>query len=210
MDFLLIFAFIGASILLTLMPGPDILYVLTESLTRGRKTGISIGTGLSLGVFVHTILAASGISLLLSQSSLAFDIVKYAGALYLFYLAYQAYHEKPVTVELSSIQEKPAPLQWSLIRKGFLMNVLNPKVSIFFIAFLPQFVSTEGWAPMYQMIVLGLIFMLQAWIIFSLVASTGGLFASWLNQPRFWSIAKWSKIVVLLILGITLLFSANG
>lgn len=94
-----------------------------------------------------------------------------------------------------------------LIRKGFLMNVLNPKVSLFFIAFLPQFVSSNGMNITIQMIILGLIFMFQALVIFSLIAILSSRLTSYVNSPRFWKITKWSKVIVLSILGLTLAFS---
>ena len=96
-----------------------------------------------------------------------------------------------------------------LIRKGFLMNVLNPKVSLFFIAFLPQFISQDGINITVQMIILGLIFMVQALVIFSLISILASRLTGYVNSAKFWKITKWSKVVVLSILGLTLALSGK-
>lgn len=200
-------SFLVASILLALMPGPDNIFVLTESLTKGHKNGIAISIGLSLGVLVHTFAAATGLSIIIQNSALAFSVVKYLGAVYLFYLAFGAIKEAQVVLNLSVEKVKEKIQFFSLIRKGFLMNVLNPKVSLFFIAFLPQFVSNDGFHVTLQMIILGFIFMLQAVIIFSLIAILSGNLTQYINSPKFWKITKWSKVFVLIVLGLSLLFA---
>lgn len=205
MDLNLVIAFIGASVLLTIMPGPDNIFVLTESLTKGHKRGIALSFGLSTGVLVHTIAAATGISIVLQQSAIAFQVVKYLGVAYLFYLAYKSYKEKKDPIELLNGSKEFSIGQ--SIRKGFLMNVLNPKVSLFFIAFLPQFISKEGFSASSQMIVMGTLFMLQAFIIFSLVALLSGQFSSYLNNDKFWKYTKIGKVSVLGLLGISLLLA---
>ncbi|MEM9821441.1 MAG: LysE family translocator [Bacteroidota bacterium] len=204
MEIELIASFLLASVLLTLMPGPDNLFVLTESLTKGHRNGIAISVGLCTGVLIHTLAAATGLSIVIQKSAWAFSIIKYLGAAYLFYLAYQAIKEKEQTLEIQSTAKVEQTPLFPLIRKGFLMNVLNPKVSLFFIAFLPQFVSTQGMNITVQMIVLGLIFMIQALIIFSLIALLSGTLTKYVNNPRFWQITKWTKVGVLSILGLTL------
>jgi len=203
----LVLSFLGAAMILTFMPGPDNLFVLTESLTKGHKNGIAISAGLSLGVLVHTLAAATGLSIIIQQSAFAFSIIKYLGAAYLFYLAFNAMKEKPAVLEFDTKKVTDKTAIMPLIRKGFLMNVLNPKVSLFFIAFLPQFVSADGINITIQMIILGLIFMLQAFIIFSLIAYLSGRLTSYVNNPKFWQITKWSKVSVLSILGLTLALS---
>jgi threonine/homoserine/homoserine lactone efflux protein len=203
----LLVSFLSASVILTIMPGPDNIFVLTESLTNGRKTGMAISLGLASGVLIHTLAAATGISIIIQQSAMAFSVIKYLGAAYLFYLAIMAIKDKKSSVELeanTSINEKSF---WQLMRKGFFMNILNPKVALFFLAFLPQFVSLNGIKVEYQMVVLGLIFMVQTIIIFSLIAVLTGKLAEILNSPRFWKITKWSKVSVLSILGLALILS---
>ncbi|MGB0861741.1 MAG: LysE family translocator [Saprospiraceae bacterium] len=209
MDIGLVFSFLGASILLTLMPGPDNLFVLTESITKGQKNGISISIGLCLGVLVHTLAAATGLSIIIQQSALAFSIIKYLGAAYLFYLAYLSMKEGQPTLDFNSSTISEPFNIFPLIRKGFFMNVLNPKVSLFFIAFLPQFITNNSMNITVQMIVLGIIFMIQAIIIFSLIAILSSRLTSFVNNPKFWKITKWSKVLVLFILGLTLALSSK-
>ena len=204
MDLALILSFITATIVLAIMPGPDNIFVLTESITNGQKNGILISTGLSLGVIVHTTAAATGLSIIIQQSALVFSMIKYAGALYMFYLAYEAYKSKSIIVTIDKNHDKVETKAFYLIRKGFLMNVLNPKVSLFFIAFLPQFVSENGYHISIQMMILGVVFMLLTIIVFSLIAILSGRLTKYVNNPRFWMITKWSKISVLSLLGLLL------
>lgn len=210
MELEILISFLGASVILTLMPGPDNIFVLTESLTKGRRTGIAISLGLCSGILIHTFAAATGLSIIIQKSAIAFSIIKYLGAGYLFYLAIIAIKDKkPV---LGSISEKEVTEKSfiQLMRKGFLMNVLNPKVSLFFIAFLPQFISKTGFNTTYQMVILGLVFMLQAIIIFSLISILSGKLTRYLNSTRFWKITKWSKVSILSLLGLTLAFSKKA
>ncbi|MGH1336689.1 MAG: LysE family translocator [Aureispira sp.] len=207
MELGLILSFLGMSILLSLMPGPDNIFILTESLTKGQRNGIVLSLGLSLGVLVHTIGAATGLSIVIQQSAMAFSMIKYLGAAYLLYLAYQAFKEKKTVLNFKSEDAGKESGLFFLIRKGFLMNVLNPKVSLFFIAFLPQFITENGFNVAFQMIILGLIFMLQAIIIFSAIAIFAGKLTKYINHPSFWKVTKWSKISVLSILAVTLAFS---
>lgn len=208
METSLIFSFLGASVLLTLMPGPDNIFVLTESLTRGKQDGIALSFGLSTGVLVHTLAAATGLSIIIQTSAIAFQIIKYLGAAYLFYLAYKALTSKDKAVDTGS----PAKSKefWQQARKGFLMNVLNPKVSLFFIAFLPQFVSTDGIAPALQMLVLGAMFMVQAFLIFSAIAVLSGNLSKYLTSQRFWNTTRYGKAIVLTALGTLLLVARKS
>ncbi len=205
METSLLLSFLGASVLLSFMPGPDNIFVLSESLSRGPKTGITISIGLVSGVLIHTLLAATGISLLISKSQLAFDIIKYVGATYLFYLAYQATKEKPIAISYKSQTSQSETKSFKLFSKGFLMNVTNPKVSLFFIAFLPQFITKDEMNYTLQMIILGIIFIIQALIIFSGIALLAGQFSKQLNKASFWTYTKWTKVIILSVLGISLL-----
>lgn len=163
--------FLVVSILLTLAPGPDILFVIAQSISNGRKAGIATGVGLCTGVIVHTSAAAIGITALLYNSVTLFQVVKFGGAAYLLYLAWQAWREGTI---VSSAGRVPRQSLGSLFRRGIFMNVLNPKVSLFFLAFLPQFVTPGTDNPAVQMIILGLVFMIQALLIFTLVAIGSG------------------------------------
>lgn len=202
-----VLSFFLASVLLTIMPGPDNLFVLTESLTKGVRNGVSVSIGLATGVLIHTLAAALGLSIIIKNSELTFSVIKYLGAAYLIYLAFQAYRERRPDLSSPEAEEHNHASTVSLIRKGFLMNVLNPKVSLFFIALLPQFLSEGGFSNSIQMILLGVIFMVQALVIFSLISLLSGSLTKYVNDPRFWNTTKWSKVGVLSILGLVLAFS---
>ena len=195
---------------LTIMPGPDNIYVLAESITRGARTGILISIGLISGIIIHTALAATGISIIIQQSDLLFQIIKYIGAAYLFYLAYQASTEQQIIININEGDNSSNYKEgFKLIRQGFFMNVLNPKVSLFFLALLPQFITSNGWAISNQMIGLGLIFMIQGLIIFILISLAAGQLSSLVSKSSFWSTMKWIKVGVLTILGISLLLASQ-
>ncbi|MCT4673932.1 MAG: LysE family translocator [Prolixibacteraceae bacterium] len=198
-----ILSFLSASLLLALMPGPDNVFVLTESITKGARNGIQISLGLSLGVLIHTTAVATGISLIISQSEVAFTTIKFAGAGYLLYLAYLATQEKPIKMEENNKTASSTSMQ--RIRKGFLMNILNPKVSLFFIGFLPQFVSPNGYSPMTQMMILGILFMLVSFTTFSGIALLSGKVTHFLERPRFWNITKWTKCIIFTSLALLLI-----
>ena len=192
--------FLIAAVSLTFLPGPDNMFVLTESLSRGFKRGLSLSLGLASGVLVHTLLAASGVALVLKEwPSLAF-FIRLAGTGYLLYLAYSAWREKPESFQWQKPKNSSPKAFWSSYSKGFLMNVLNPKVTLFFLALLPQFVSSSApWSSFMQMLVLGGTFMLQAALIFSLMAALASYFGSFLQSPIFW---RWSRILQIVILSL--------
>ena len=167
MEWMTLIAFLGTAVVMTLAPGPDILFVIAQSMAQSYKAGIATALGLCTGLLVHISAAAIGISALIYQSSVAFTIVKYAGALYLLYLAWQAFRAKD-DVSFTTNQEM-YPYK-SLYKKGIIMNLLNPKVSLFFLALLPQFTNVEAGVIPLQMTLLGFIFLVQALIIFSVVS----------------------------------------
>lgn len=177
-----LWGFVSAAVLLTLMPGPDILFVITQSITRGWKSGVVFAAGLCTGLIVHTTAVSLGISVLLMSSPVAFLVLKFAGAAYLLYLAVRAWQGRHQNHFLWK-PEKTA--EGKLYRKGILMNLLNPKVILFFLAFFPQFVNEAMAHPVGQMLLLGLIFMLQAFLIFSLVALLAGRLARrFMQNPK--------------------------
>jgi len=201
-----IYMFIVASFLLCLAPGTDNIYVLTQGMTRSKKAAIVTTLGLATGLIIHTSAAALGISVIFQTSELAFNIVKFVGAAYLLYIAYQAFKYRNEKLDLS-IQNSTKELK-KLYFKGFIMNILNPKVSIFFLAFLPQFVNTQaGNIPM-QMLLLGAIFMALTIIVFSSIGIAGNLLSKRLMENP--SIVKYMNIltsIVLVSLGIKLALS---
>jgi threonine/homoserine/homoserine lactone efflux protein len=189
------------------MPGPDNIFVLTESITKGKRNGIAISMGLASGIIIHTIIITTGLSIILQKSEYAFYGIKLFGAFYLFYLAYLSYKESSVGMKIKGEASNVGQEKFStLYKRGFLMNVLNPKVTLFFIAFLPQFVSKDGLHFQLQMIILGVIFMTQAFLVLTMIAIASEKLRRFLKSEKFWRNVKWIKISVLIVLGGSLLF----
>jgi len=188
--------FLLASFLLCLAPGPDNIYVLTQGLTRSKKAAFVTTLGLCTGLIIHTAAAALGISVIFQSSQIAFDIVKYMGAAYLLYIAYQAFKYRNASLDLYT-QNSKLELK-KLYLKGFIMNILNPKVSIFFLAFLPQFVIIgNGNVPM-QMLILGTLFMLTTVIVFSSIGFAGNMLSQKLSDRP--NIVKYMNILTSFVL----------
>ncbi|ADG91774.1 Lysine exporter protein (LYSE/YGGA) [Arcobacter nitrofigilis DSM 7299] len=192
-----LYMFILASFLLCLAPGPDNIYVLTQGMTKSKKAALVTTLGLCTGLIIHTSAAAFGISVIFKTSEIAFNIVKFAGAAYLLYIAFQSFKYRNTPLDLS-VQNSSNELK-KLYIKGFFMNVLNPKVSIFFLAFLPQFVSPQNGSVPIQMIILGLVFMALTIIVFSSIGIAGNLLSAKLIQKP--SIVKYMNIMTSFVLG---------
>jgi threonine/homoserine/homoserine lactone efflux protein len=196
--------FLGASVALTIAPGPDNIFVLTQGIARGRKPAIVTALGMCSGLGIHTIAAAFGISALFYSSVVAFNVVKYAGATYLLYLAFKTLQQRS-SVKLSSPDDSNDA---ALFKRGFVMNILNPKVAMFFLAFLPQFVSPATKYFPLQMLLLGLIFMLQSVIIFCLIGYFSGSIGGFiLARPKIAKYFDWLTAGVFASLGIRLAFA---
>jgi threonine/homoserine/homoserine lactone efflux protein len=190
--------------LLTISPGPDIVYVLVQSMANGKKAGIITSLGLVSGIMVHTTLVAFGVSAIIKESDNIFMMIKIFGALYLFFLAYKVFRSGK-NFSLGS-EEVPKNKNNRLFMRGFIMNVLNPKVTIFFLAFFPGFLWTPKEDTVFQFYTLGLIFMLQAFIIFGLVALLAGNISGFLkNHPSSEVVLKWVQIVVFVGIGVFIL-----
>lgn len=179
MEFLSVMAFLGAAVLLTLMPGPDNLFVLAQSIAKGKNAGIATSLGLCTGLLVHIAAATVGLSALVYQSSFAFALVKYAGAAYLLFLAYKSFRDKGSSFELKGDKSLNSK---ALYKRGVIMNVLNPKVSLFFLALFPQFINYSAGNVPVQMLIFGLIFLIQALAIFSLVSVFAGKVGAFLQK----------------------------
>jgi len=205
MNYEILISFIGASMLLTIMPGPDILYVLVQSISNGKKSGIATSLGLVLGIIIHTTLVALGVSALIKQYENIYFTIKLFGAFYLLYLAFAAYQSKEDLIIKGQVKKSSL---LKLFKRGFIMNVLNPKVSIFFLAFFPGFLYSSTQSLVVQFYVLGFIFMVQAFLIFSMVSVLSGSFSSYLQEkPKLDSNIKYFKIIVLIGIAFFILFS---
>ncbi|MBR1646075.1 MAG: LysE family translocator [Selenomonadaceae bacterium] len=166
--------FLTASILLTLAPGPDILYLLTKSLADGARAGIILACGLVSGIIFHTTLVMVGVAALIKNSATALLLLKIFGAAYLLFLAFGAFKSAQSGKKLSLAKSAEKFSSTALYKRGVLMNVLNPKVLLFFLAFLPQFVNLNADGASLQILFLGVTFAVQAVIIFSAVALFAG------------------------------------
>jgi len=178
-DILLLF--VAASAALAVAPDPDNLYVLTQAAIHGRKAGILVTLGLCSGLLVHIAAVALGVAAIVRASAPAFAVLKALGAAYLLYLAWQAF--RAGTAQLQAGSSAP-PRPQALYLRGILMNVSNPKVAVFFLAFLPQFTDPARGAMAAQIIVLGIAFMLTALIIFSGIAWAADRLGGWLMHSK--------------------------
>ncbi|MBR4597801.1 MAG: LysE family translocator [Opitutales bacterium] len=199
MDKTLLIGFFASSVILAITPGPDILFVLAESLAKGAKRGILITAGLCLGICMHTLLCAAGISLIIAQTPSLYAAIQCLGAIYLAVLAFEASREKigasSTNFSLPETPQNGESLPKTLAR-GFLMNALNPKVGLFFLAFMPQFISEEGLPKPAQFAVLGLVFMVSAAICFCAVSVLAAKFASIFKSVKFWILMKWARALL--------------
>lgn len=195
MNYDLLASFVLATSALAISPGPDNIYVLMQSMVNGKAFGLATVAGLISGCLVHTTLVAFGVSAIIKENDTLFFIIKLMGALYLLYLAYKVYRS---SAELSlDAQHVPRKSLVQLFKQGFIMNVLNPKVSIFFLAFFPGFLFSQTMSTVGQFYVLGLLFMFVSAIIFSMIAILAGFISEYTkNHQNVGVILKWLQIVV--------------
>ena len=175
--------FLLAALVLTATPGPDNLMVLSVGMSQGRKPGIAFGLGCALGCLSHTVLAVVGVSALVASSPTAFLVLKWAGGAYLVWLGLQALrHAGAVRIDASS---GAATSLTKLFLKGLLANAINPKVVLFFLSFLPQFVVASQGQVALQLGLLGLVFTAQAAVLFGLLGYFSGGIGAWLmRRPK--------------------------
>ncbi len=200
------FYFLTASILLTLAPGPDNLYLLTKSLSSGAKSGVILSAGLVSGIVFHTFLVMVGVAAIIQNSSLAMLLLKILGAAYLLILAFKSFRAGQSGKKISMKKADAESSFWAIYRRGVLMNVLNPKVLLFFLAFLPQFVNLSDASASLQIALLGVTFAVQGFIIFSVIAICAGKVRKLiLRQKNLGQILNFVEAAVLAIIALTLL-----
>ncbi|MCG7899349.1 MAG: LysE family translocator [Candidatus Thiodiazotropha lotti] len=202
------YAFITVSFVLCLAPGPDNIFVLTQSALYGRVKGYLVTLGLCTGLIVHSLVVALGFAALLKTSPIAITLLKVIGAGYLSYLGWLSLNAAQNSLT-SSESVSLSPLQ--LYRRGIIMNVTNPKVTIFFLAFLPQFTNPQQGQAAQQIMLLGSLFILITFVTFGVIAFLAGSLGSWLNQsPKAQQYLNRMAGLVFIALALNLLFSDIG
>lgn len=175
--------FLSAALLITISPGPDNLMVLSVGVSRGRRQGMVFGIGCALGCLSHTVLAALGVSALIAASPTAFGALKIVGGAYLVWLGIGALRSRGgAHVARVAHSDRPEESLGRLFAKGLFANAINPKVVLFFLSFLPQFVVAERGAVSWQTAQLGLLFTAQAAVLFSLLGYFSGAVGAWINR----------------------------
>jgi len=191
-----ILLFLISSLALTLMPGPDILFVLNQSL-ESKKSGLIISIGLCSGLVVHTLILVFGLSTLIEANEYVISYLKYFGTLYLFYLAFDELNTK--------FKQASKPNNTNLFLRGLYMNLVNPKVLLFFIAYFPNFIFSETLSISLQFLILGSIFIFQALIVFSSVSLASNKLVSYLKVDTADYRLTYFKAFVFAIIGLSIL-----
>jgi len=200
-------AFLIAALALNFAPGPDMLYVLGRSLGQGRKAGVVSALGIFAGCLVHITAAALGLAALLQASATAYNVIRYTGAAYLLYLGVSMLlsRNKDAQNELSPGASPPPTSLSRIFTQGVITNILNPKVAMFFVAFLPQFVNAARGSVVFQIAVLGLIFDVGGTLVNIGVAFFAGHIGNRLRQsPRAARLQRWFTGSIFIGLGIRL------
>ena len=201
-----IITFFAASIAIGVAPGPDNIFVLTQSALRGPKAGLLVTLGLCTGLIGHTLAVALGLAALLKASALAFTVLKLIGAGYLLYLAWRAFADSSDELPEESVELRDRDIR--LYRRGIVMNITNPKVSLFFLAYLPQFVDPDQGSVGLQIGILGALFMLMTLIVFGGIALLAGQLGRILREsPRIRVVMNRIAGVVFVTLALKLLLS---
>jgi len=201
----IIISFAIATSILSISPGPDNIFVLTQSIVNGTKYGLATVFGLMTGCLVHTTLIAFGISAIIKENENLFFVIKIIGASYLIFLAYKVYKGGSEIVLSNDTIKKESVLK--LFRKGFIMNVLNPKVALFFLAFFPQFLYSKTISTIIQFYTLGGVFILVSFIIFGIIAVLAGSISNYLKRhSKVGFYLKWGQIIVFVFIAIMILF----
>lgn len=204
MNYEILLSFVLSVSALAISPGPDNIFVLMQSVVHGKKYGLATVAGLMTGCIIHTTLVAFGVSVIIQENPNVFLAIKILGAAYLLFLAYKVFRSSSdISMSSDNIQKK-TPTQ--LFKVGFLMNVLNPKVTIFFLALFPGFLFSETLSSVIQFYVLGGLFILTSFIIFSSIALLGGTISEKIQNNKGIGVwLKWLQIIVFMGIAIFIL-----
>lgn len=204
MNYDILISFALATSALAISPGPDNIYVLVQSITNGKSYGLATVCGLITGCIIHTTLLAFGVSALIKANENLFFAIKLLGAFYLLYLAYKVFKsEAEINLNSDNVPKKSLK---QLFVQGFFMNVLNPKVTIFFLAFFPGFLFSDTMSTVVQFYILGGVFMLVSFVIFSSIALLAGQIKTYtLKHKNSGLVLKWLQIVVFIGIAVFIL-----
>jgi threonine/homoserine/homoserine lactone efflux protein len=198
-------AFFGVAVLLALAPGPDNLFVLVHAIAHGWRAGMLVVLGLCTGLLVHTSAVALGLAAVFAASATAFQVLKLCGAAYLLYLAWQAFRAGTETAVAGGTSEMG---RWQTYARGIVMNLTNPKVAVFFLAFLPQFVSAGAGDVTAQLFLLGGVFIVATFLTFGMIACFSGTFGNLLRRsPRAQRVLHRIATVVFVALAVRLVIA---
>jgi len=178
----MLFMFFTTSLLLALSPGPDNLFVMAQAAQQGRKAGLLVTLGLCTGLLFHTAAVTLGLAALFKASAVAFTTLKFAGAGYLLYLAWLSFRAGALD-ESTAVADRLGSA--TLYRRGIIMNITNPKVSIFFLAFLPQFADPAKGSLSLQILLLGGVFIIATIIVFGVISVLAGIFGEKFRESEF-------------------------
>jgi len=204
----MLLSFIISSFFLAISPGPDNIYIAALTSRSGKFSGFTFLAGLLIGCFIHTILLAFGLSTLIIQSDFIFDALRYLGAIYIFYLSFEVYNSDYVLDSGNKFIASNFFLK--NLKKGILMNLLNPKVFLFFALFFSNFIFSETLSFKIQIIILGLIFIIITFFVFGIIILFSDvIFTISYKKSKFNLFSKLFNIIVLLVIGIIILFTEN-
>ena len=197
-------SFILATATLAFSPGPDNIFVLTQGIVHGKKYGLATVAGLMTGCIIHTTLVAFGVSEVIKQNPKLFFTIKLFGAIYLLYIAYNVFKsDAKITFSTDNVKKNSL---LKLYKTGFWMNVLNPKVTIFFLAFFPQFLFSESVSTVIQFYILGGLFITTSFIIFATIAILAGKISTYIKQnAQIGVFLKWAQIIVFVGISVLIL-----
>jgi threonine/homoserine/homoserine lactone efflux protein len=200
--------FISAALVLLLVPGPAVLYIIARSVEQGRIAGFVSDLGIHTATLVHVVAAGVGLSAILASSALAFSVVKYAGAAYLIWLGLKKIFGRAEDPDVNVPVQRHGHAR--LFRDGFIVNLLNPKTALFFLAFLPQFVEVERGHVAMQIVFLGLLFTVMGFITDGCYALAAGTAGNWLKRSRgYLKFERYVSGVLFIGLGLTAAFAGN-
>ncbi|PLY05581.1 MAG: threonine transporter RhtB [Arcobacter sp.] len=202
------FLFIVSSIIIILIPGQDMILVMSRSITQGQKAGIMTALGVSVGLMGHTVLATLGLGALLLASEWLFDLIKYLGAAYLVYLGYQLIVSKEHKLAISDI---PKVSYKKMFFEGVISNISNPKITIFYFSYLPQFIMPSAGSEASQLFILGTTFALITFCLKAPIGFLSGLLSSWIKQrPMVLNYIHKTSGTILILLGLKLALSERN